>query len=96
MTKAAHTLGVGLLPIAGRDGAGYGSADQRLAETLLFSKKQIPACHRALYFQTFELQKRILGQDHPATRGTMKYLALNYSKQGRYQEAQALQISMIT
>ena len=41
----------------------------------------------ALYLDTLEIQKRILGEEHPSTLGSVNNLAILYWRQGRYDDA---------
>jgi len=42
-----------------------------------------------------ETTKRVLGQEHPDTLTTMNNLAFTYNSQGRWKEAEELQVQVI-
>ena len=43
-----------------------------------------------ILLETLEIRKRVLGEEHPSTLGSMNNLANLYRRQGRYDEAEAL------
>jgi tetratricopeptide (TPR) repeat protein len=48
-----------------------------------------------LYLETLEIQKRVLGEDHRRTLGTMGNLAIVYHTQGRYDDAEPLYLKTL-
>ncbi|MCH8133033.1 MAG: tetratricopeptide repeat protein, partial [Myxococcales bacterium] len=45
--------------------------------------------------KTLEIQKRVLGEEHPSTLSTMNNLAILYEDQGRYDEAEPLYLKTL-
>ena len=48
-----------------------------------------------LYLETLEIRKRVLGDDHPDTLGSMNGLGSLYHRQGRYEEAEPLYLETL-
>ncbi len=48
-----------------------------------------------LHLKTLEIKRRVLGEEHPSTLVSMNNLALVYSRQGRYDEAEPLYLQTL-
>ncbi|KAK3363512.1 hypothetical protein B0T25DRAFT_436789, partial [Lasiosphaeria hispida] len=48
-----------------------------------------------LQVQVMEMRKKVLGDEHPDTMGSMSNLALTYQSQGRWKEAETLQVQVM-
>ena len=48
-----------------------------------------------LFIEVMETKKRVLGEEHPDTLGSMANLASTYRNQGRWNEAEKLDVQVI-
>jgi Flp pilus assembly protein TadD len=48
-----------------------------------------------LQVQLLELNKKVLGAEHPNTLGNMSNLAMSYTNQGRLKEAEELRVQLL-
>jgi tetratricopeptide (TPR) repeat protein len=57
---------------------------------ILYSKQGRYAEAEPLYLRTLEIRKRVLGEEHPDTLGTIANLGLLYNSTARYEDAAAM------